>query len=61
MILYLIQFEGGEYLIEITIVDKNDILIASIQVGSKTDIPFVIGEIIEKNGYKVLIDEEPEE
>ena len=48
-------------MLEITIVDKDNVLIASIQVGSKTDIPFVIGEIIEKNGYKVLIDEEPEE
>ena len=45
--------------ITITVVkQETDELIVSMVVDSKTDIPFVVGDIIEKDGYKTTVEQE---
>lgn len=45
--------------ITITVVkEETDELIVSLVVDSETDIPFVAGNIIEKDGYKTTVEQE---
>ena len=45
--------------ITITVVEEDtDELIVSLVVDSETDIPFVVGDIIEKDGYKTTVEQE---
>lgn len=45
--------------ITITVVkEETDELIVSLVVDSETDIPFVVGNIIEKDGYKTTVEQE---
>ena len=45
--------------VTITVVkEETDELIVSLVVDSKADIPFVVGDIIEKDGYKTTVEQE---
>ena len=45
--------------VTITVVkEETDELIVSLVVDSETDIPFVVGDIIEKDGYKTTVGQE---
>lgn len=46
--------------VTITVVkeDTNEVIVSFVMC-SHTDIPFVVGDIIEKNGYRTIVEQEP--